>query len=220
MTAYAIATLRSAVRTVMDENVSDQLNLNVNTDTLSVSTLIEANIPIAVRIVDTLAPLHMVGTGESVSSPSISWKGDIDYLGNRPGEISLPTNFLRLVNFKMSDWAYGIGTPISETSTKYNAQWSKYGGVRGNPEKPVVAITAGNKLQFFSSHYSTTSSERATVEDYRIITVPAVTNNQIDIPPLLKDAAVYYTAYLVAKTLNQETLAAHLLETTKSLLDR
>lgn len=219
MTAYAIATLRTAVRTAMDENVSDQLNLNVNTDTLSVSTLIETNIPIAVRIVDTLAPLHMVGTGESVSSSTISWKGDVDYLGNRPGEITLPSNFLRLVNFKMSDWAYGVGTPISETSTKYNAQWSKYGGVRGNPENPVVAIIQGNKLQFFSSHYSTSASERATVEDMRILTVPAVSNGNIDIPPLLKDASVYYTAYLVAKTLNQEALAAHLLETTKSLLE-
>lgn len=219
MTAYAISTLRTAVRTVLDENASDQINLNVNTDTLSVDTLIENNIPIAVRIVDTLAPLHMVGAGESVSSPSVTWKGDIDYLGNRPGEITLPNNYLRLVSFKMSDWAYAVNTPISETSQNYNAQWSKFGGVRGNPEQPVVAITAANKLQFFSSHYSTHADERATVEDYRILTIPAVSGSNIDIPVLLKDAAVYYTAYLTAKTLNQEELAAHLLETTKTLMN-
>lgn len=219
MTAYAIATLRTAVRKALDENVSDQLNLNVNTDTLSVDTLIESNIPIAVRIVDTLAPLHMVGAGESVSSPTVTWKGDIDYLGNRPGEISLANNFLRLVNFKMSDWAYGVSTPITETDKRYNAQWSKYGGVRGNPDKPEVAITGTRKLQFFSSHYSTVTAERATVEDFRIITVPAVSNSNIDIPDLLKDAAVYYTAYLVAKTLNQQDLATLLLETTKSLMN-
>lgn len=219
MSTYAIATLRSEVRIVLDENVSDQINLDVNTNTLSVDTLINSNIPIAVRIVDTLAPLHMVGTGDSVSASSISWKGDIDYLGNRPGEITLPNNFLRLVKFKMSDWAYGVSTPISETDRIYNAQWSKYGGVRGNPEQPVVAITSANKLQFFSSHYSNVTSERATVEDYRILIIPSVSNGNIEIPTLLKDASVYYTAYLVAKTLNQETLAAHLLETTKSLLN-
>lgn len=218
MTAYTIATLRTAVRTVMDENVSDQLNLNVNTDTLSVTTLIDNNIPIAVRIVDILAPLQMIGAGESVSSPSVTWGGDIDYSGNRPGEISLPANYLRLVNFKMSDWDYGVSIPISNADPLYKAQWSKYGGVRGNPAKPVVAITANNKLQFFSSHYSATASERASVEDMRILTVPAVTNNQIEIPPLLKDAAIYYTGYLVAQTLQQEKLAAHLLETVKSML--
>ena len=65
----------------------------------------------------------------------------------------LPSDFMRLVAFRMSDWKRTIFDPIKETDPEYGKQSSKWKGICGSPEKPVVAIvhrSEGKVLEFFS----------------------------------------------------------------------
>ena len=214
MNYYLIEDMKRDVRIALDENaVSDKLLTDADPDTLTLDEIIESRIPIAARIVETIAPLPLLGGGEAFGD-SIGWESQPGY---GMGFILLPDDFLRLVSFQMSDWDRAVGTAITETDPLYQRQQSRFGGVRGNPQKPVVAIVnqpAGLVLEF----YSCTGGEDVYVKQGRYIPIPKIKDEMIELPEKIHDGMVYYTAYLTAQTLAQKDAAAHLLETAMQLL--
>lgn len=146
--------------------------------------------------------------------PEITWENRNAYVG---GQINLPDNFMRLVTFKMSDWERPVISAISEEAQQYAMQKSRYAGVRGNPQRPVVAIVAGvsgKVLEFYSC-----KNKLAYVEQARYLPYPTIgTDEKINLCEKLKRAVVYYTAHLVANTIGDDELAGKLSVTATELM--
>lgn len=183
------------VRIAMDMNARNAPMVGINDlDTLTLDDMIRHYLPIAAREAETAAPQHLLGAGQPFAT-SIGWEGSI---GSGSGRILLPDDFLRLVSFKMSDWSYAVTAAIEETDPLYRLQGSRYAGVRGNPQRPVVALlheARGLMLQFWSCK----AGANVKVTRARYIPIPKIgSDGMIEISSKLKDAVVYKTAYLTA----------------------
>lgn len=80
------------------------------------------------------------------------------------GWLSLPADFLRLVTFEMNDWERPAGQPIDPTSAAYALQRGRFAGLRGTPQRPVVAIVrhaSGLALEFYSCRTESAAIRRA-----------------------------------------------------------
>lgn len=202
------------VRVVIDENkTSEGLLSTEDIETLSINDLIREKLPRAARIIEEKAPHNLLDSGLAFGS-TIGWLGEV---GIGAGVISLPDDFLRLVSFKMSDWDYAVTEPISEDSVEYQMQHSKYAGIRGNPQKPVVAIVqrpTGLSLEF----YSCRAGSNVTLSRARYIPIPQIVNGGMGLSEKLIDAVVYYTGYLVALSIGEGELAKALMAVSEELM--
>lgn len=71
--------------------------------------------------------------------------------GDGTGKIKLPSDFMRLVEFKMQGWSRSVIEPVKLESVSYSRQKNKY--ARGGISKPVVAIRStieGRVLEYYS----------------------------------------------------------------------
>lgn len=195
---YAVSDLVREIRVALDQNMSSEaLSELGDVDTLSLDDLIDSKIEDAARIVVQSAPAALLGSGKSFGD-TITWEM---YAGYGSGQITLPDDFLRLIVFQMSDWSMPVTLAIDEASPLYSRQHSRYPGVRGNPQRPVVAIVqqpVGSVLEF----YSCTQGSGVYVKMARYAPIPkkhTVSNVvKIDVPEKVVRAVVYYAAYLVA----------------------
>ena len=199
------------VRIAVDMNHdSTPLLLEYDIDTISFNDIIYAKLTDAVRMVEMEAPLHLLEQGHQFGE-NIVW-GD-----EGKGWLILPDDFMRLVAFKMSDWRHSVSEAITQDDPKYSRQWSKWKGVCGNPEKPVVAIVnraEGNVLEFFSCNDDT-----ATVEQAVYIPLPRIDlDGGIDVSEKCYKAAVYRAGALALSSIGDQ-LATTMVELSKSLLD-
>lgn len=218
---YKVTDLARDVRVVLDMNsLSTPLADFGDTDTLLVDEIIRSKLVDGVRMACLEAPVYMLGPGHTFVD-TIGWHNKI---GVGSGRVLLPTDFLRLITFKMSDWERAVTTPIGEDDEEYAMQHSKYGGVKGNPEDPVVAIVQyadGLCLEFFSCK----AGESVKVSRARYLKDPSISTPEdggeegVDIPEMLHRSAVYYIAALVAEALGNNDLAAALRETGKTLFN-
>lgn len=205
---YSVETLKEEIRVALDQNRDDGTLLagTGDVDTLALDKIIENKIADAVRIVESNAAHYLLDGGKSFAELDVVKKG-------KAGQIVLPTDFMRLVAFKMTDWSYGVTTPISDDDPTYAQQHSRYGGVSGNPQRPVVAIVerpAGLTLEFFTSS--------GTVEYAGYIAMPKITEGSIAICEKLKPAVVYYAAYMTALGCGEKQLAEGLLSVVETLM--
>lgn len=209
---YQVADIVKDVRVCLDQNmVSDALAGIGDVDTLALDEIIESKIVNAAMAIESQAPVTMLDSGRAFGD-SIGWDSEAGY---GSGHIHLPDDFLRLLTFQMSDWDYAVTQAITEDDPLYAQQRSRFGGVRGNPQKPIVAITQqpiGLVLEF----YSCTSGD-AWVKRARYIPIPRIRNGKIELCEKLKPAIEYYTAYLAALSISDTTLAASMLNTANTL---
>ena len=200
------------VRIAVDMNRnSDPLLKEEDIDTISFNEIIHAKLADAVRIVEMEAPLNMLEQGHQFGD-SVTW------LEDGKGWTLLPDDFMRLVVFKMSDWRYPVSEAITQDDPKYSRQWSKWKGICGNPEKPVVALVnraEGNVLEFFSC-----KDETATVDQAVYIPFPKIDEDGgIDVSEKCYKAAVYRAASLALSSVGDQ-LATTMIEISKSLLNQ
>jgi hypothetical protein len=219
---YKVDILKQEVRIALDQNRSSEaLIVAADIDTLTVEQIIESKIEDAARVITRDAPVYLLDGGVSLGKAegdkqvySVNWFSRVGLSG---GWIELPNDFLRLVSFQMSDWSRAVTTAITEDNPLYAQQSSRYAGIRGCPQNPVVALVSskgGLSLEF----YSCTAGEGVTVKKGEYIPMPKIANGDLAICEKLKPAVVYYTAYLVALTLGQADLAATMLNVSKELL--
>ena len=213
---YNVQDLVKEVRFALDNNNSSEPLLQLgDVSTLSINEIIESKIADAARIILQEAPVPLLGEGSPISG-KIYWpSGEI---GKDWGHILLPDNFLRLLCFQMSDWDISVSKTIDENSPQYALQKSRYNGIKGNPQKPVVAIVSwgtGLHLEF----YSCSAGSNISVRKARYIAIPKIEAGKITFSEKLKSAIVYYTAFMVAQELSKdENFVKSLLEQAKELI--
>ena len=209
-----IENIKRDIRIALDQNmVSTQLISTADIDTLTLDDIIESKIEDAARLVMRDAPLHLLDGGKAFGE---SIKG-FSREGVGGGYIALPSDFLRLVSFQMSDWSYPVNVAITEDHPLYPLQSSRYAGIKGNPQRPVVALSSqpiGLVLEF----YSCEAGEGVYVKRATYLPIPKIADGEITFSEKLRPAIIYYAAYLTALSIGNGDLATVLLNTSKELM--
>lgn len=208
---YRATEIIGDVRLAIDQNRHDQRLLPEEDEaTLDLDTLIRSKIEEAAREVGMAAPAHLLGAGHRLD----------EAVYRRPdgsGYLILPEDFMRLISFRMSDWERSVHTAIGVDDPLYGVQSSRYRGLRGNPQKPVVAVTLkpeGRVLEFWSS-----KDDDAWPVEAGYLPWPRLDHGGgIDISERCYGAVVNKTAALVAATLGAGELSSWLEERTKQNL--
>lgn len=208
---YRIGEIARDVRIAIDENViSEPLIAEGDIDTLSLDEIIRSKILEGVKRVVSVAPVHMLEEGHLLDS-AVYW-GD-----QGSGWTLLPDDFLRLLVFKMSDWERPVYNPITVADPQYALQHSRYKGVRGNPQKPVVAYVVrpeGKVLEFYSC-----KDESAYLQLGMYVPMPIIDDQDgIDLSKRCYEAVVYMAASLVLMTVGEGEKSKALSELATSLL--
>lgn len=208
---YQLPQIARDVRIAIDENkTGEQLIAEEDIDTLSLNEIVRSKIVEAVRRVVTEAPTHLLDGG-------VPFGDEVYWRSKGSGWILLPDDFMRLLIFKMSDWERPVYEPITAADPQYQLQFSRYKGVRGNPQKPVVAIVSraeGRALELFSC-----KDNSSTVEQAVYIRLPRVDcHGGIEIPERCYMSVVYEVASLVLATVGQNELSRVMSDLGKQLL--
>jgi len=210
---YNVSDLKKEVRVALDKNMSSATLTSLgDVDTLSIDEIIESKIADAARLVENSAPVYLLDGGYPFAT-SIGWDSEPGY---GSGHIVLPQDWMRLVSFQMSDWNQAVTVAISEDDPLYMQQRSRFPGIRGCPQKPVVALVMrpeGLVLEFYSCTAGDVYVKRA-----RYLPVPKIVSGKIDLCEKLKPAVVYYAAYLTALSVGSGDLAAALLNISNELM--
>jgi len=211
---YNVPDFIQEVRIVLDRNMqSDALTALSDVDTLSLEEIIRSKVVDSVRAVIMEAPKVRLGPGIPFGE-SIAWDSE-EGIGS--GYVLLPPDFLRLVAFQMTDWKKACYEAITPTDPRYAMQHSQFPGIKGNPDRPIVALVnkpVGMALEFYSCMEGAGTS--IAIANY--IPQPRIIEEIIHIPRLLKDAAVYHAAYLTAVTMEEIEQAQKLLDIRNSLM--
>lgn len=208
---YKVEQIKRDVRVLLDQNrVSDALLLGGDVDTLSIDEIIESRIEDGVRRVVMLAPSYLLEEGH--------WFGDeVFRRKDGSGWILLPDDFMRLIEFRMSDWNRSVYKAIGEDDPKYKRQNSRYRGVRGTVQKPVCAIVnrpEGKVLEYYSCKNDDVTVERATYVPF-----PKIDDKEgIDISEHIYPAVTYYIAGLVANVIGEMERGEIMFKLGKSLI--
>lgn len=200
---YNIHKIVSDVRIAIDRNMTSGSLLKIeDIETLTLEDVIRSKIEDATRRVESTAPVHMLDSGHNFGD-AVYWTG------GGSGFVLLPDDFMRLMAFRMSDWERTAYEAISPDDPRYAMQSSRYGGIRGNPQKPVCAIVMrpeGRALEFYSSG---TTDEQVVAGIY--LPYPKIdADGMIEICERCYSATVYAVASLVLTTLGENDRAAAL----------
>lgn len=209
MSTYAVSELVKEVKVLLDRNQeSAGLLTPTDSDTLSQGELIQSKIVDAARIILKDAPASMLD-GKTFDGLNTAWA---ETNGAYVGTVYLPSDMIRLLDVKVSDWNRSAEI-ITEEDDAYKIQCSRF-GVRGNPERPIAALihNSGNRyLELFTS-----KSNAATVS-LTYVGMPFISEGNIDLPETLKDSIVYMAGYLTCISLGDTDTASGLLGVARKL---
>lgn len=209
MNTYAVSELVKEVKVLLDRNQeSAGLLTPTDSDTLSQGELIQSKIVDAARIILKDAPASMLD-GKTFDGLNTAWA---ETNGAYVGTVYLPSDMIRLLDVKVSDWNRSAEI-ITEEDDAYKIQCSRF-GVRGNPERPIAALihNSGNRyLELFTS-----KSNTATVS-LTYVGMPFISEGNIDLPETLKDSIVYMAGYLTCISLGDTDTASGLLGVARKL---
>lgn len=183
-----------AVRIAIDHNPQNDALIDVgDIDTLSLDDIVRSKIVDAIKSVEKAAPVYLLDTGVPFGD-NIAW---MEEKGKGPGKILLPDDFMRIISFKMSDWAMPVFEAITPDDATYKLQSSRFKGIRGNVQKPVCAIVpypAGLFLEF----YSCSGGEDVNISMAQYLPEPAIDEDDcVEICEKCYSAVIYYCAGLV-----------------------
>ena len=209
MSTYAVSELVKEVKVLLDRNQeSAGLLTPTDSDTLSQGELIQSKIVDAARIILKDAPASMLD-GKTFDGLNTAWA---ETNGAYVGTVYLPSDMIRLLDVKASDWNRSAEI-ITEEDDAYKIQCSRF-GVRGNPERPIAALihNSGNRyLELFTSK-SNTSTVSLTY-----VGMPLISEGNIDLPETLKDSILYMAGYLTCISLGDTDTASGLLGVARKL---
>lgn len=191
------------VRVAMDENRHDGLLVDDRDQgTLDLDTLIRSKVEETAEAIMLSAPLQFLNEDTKPLRESVFWD---ETRGSETswGWLLLPEDFLRIVVFRMSDWERPVCDTITIDDPRYAIQKSRYAGLRGCPQRPVVAIVnrpEGLALEFYSCR-----NTDATIALSAYVAVPRFDHyDGIVIPERLYRAVVEKVAVTVRSLLSAE----------------
>lgn len=196
---YQIDKIVKDVRICMDQNgVADSLLATGDEETLMLDDIIRSKVLEAVERVHLMAPYYLLELGHNFCDVDPDDPDDDEDLywedGDTCGWVMLPSDFLRLVVFEMSDWERPVYAAISTLDPLYAKQRGRVKGLRGTAQKPVCAIgmrPEGRVLEFYSC-----KSREATVAKAVYIPYPKEEDGGVDISERCYDAVVHTIASL------------------------
>lgn len=208
---YRKEEVTASVRTALDMNPHDrQLSIDADVDTLTLDVLIGSKIPSAVRRVHLSAPPALIDGGHSLH-------GGIHWSELESGWLLLPEDFMRLVVFRMSDWARPVFSLTDSSDARFLLQSSPFKGLRGTADRPICFLVArpeGRALAFYSCR-----SQDATMAEGTYLPFPRFDAfGGIDICPQLYESVVLASAALTASALGEREKAEVLMSEAQSLL--
>ncbi len=221
MLHYSVKKVVEDVRVALDENINGArlpggMSPLEDVDTLSLDAIIRSKIEDAARLVELNAPLSMLDAdeGKEFENEQIS---HIVGLG-KGATIPLPDDFLRLIRFRMSDWARPVTEAITVHDKRYAMQQSPCYGVHGNPDKPVVAVTGiynDDEREIIRVLELYTTGNDSYVKEALYIPYPRIEEKEEGDPDTegiwlcnrFYRPVIYYCAYLVAATLGDKERA-------------
>ena len=218
MAGYNINDIVRDVRICLDENDVQNAFMQLEENTLMLDDIIKSKVGEAIDGVVISAPVELLGDGDVMPIDNVEWEngaGDEDEL--KMCRVKKPADYLRLVGAKMPDWDHAVSEVIAENSEEYKMQKSRFVGMRGNPQRPVVADVlsgAGRYLELYTS--------KARSIDYiryikRLST--AELGDNIMLPAALYKVVIYQVAGLTCITLNETERAQTLFGIAEGLLD-
>ena len=185
------------VRVCLDENdVQSTLEALMTENTLMLDDIIKSKIGDAVNAVSMSAPVELLGNGKEFADHYYVEGDEVEGAELKALSIVKPADYLRLIRAKMPDWDYEVSDTISVKSAEYRQQKSRFAGLRGNPQRPVVADT-GTSIELFTSYY-----DKVQTLDY-VPRVDAVTDTFEISSKALSRAIVYQIAGLTCATLKE-----------------
>lgn len=208
MRKYAVSDLVKEIKVILDRNQESASLIPNDSDTLSQGEIIKSKIVDAAKAIEEIAPvskLDSIGYG----SQQVAWTSDN---GAYVGQLSLPSNLLRLVRIKVSDWKRA-GTIISDSDEEYLHQQNKY--VRGNPQRPIAVLVHIGGVRVLELY---TSNSNTATADLSYVAEPSIgSDGNIELCALLKDAILYMAAYLTCISLGDNQTAVGYRETAYQL---
>lgn len=212
---YKVEEILKDVRVCLDQNMMSEALIEENDiDTLSLEDIIKSKILDAIRRVEAEAPTYLLEEGHDFGD-NVYWSEDDRWKGC--GWTLLPSDFMRLVVFEMSDWERPVYEAISAADPEYTVQRSRFKGVRGNPQRPVCAIAMrpeGKVLEFYSSLDNTALVTKAVYIPY-----PSIDEDGgVDLCERCYTSIVYMIAALTLATYGDTNKAAIMSEQSKNAL--
>lgn len=196
---FEVSDIVRDARVALDLNrVDDALEGLHDLETLSLDEIILSKIEDAARFVESRAPAYLLDSGRTLDQSIVY---DLK-VGIGRGRMKLPPDFMRLISFKMSDWKRAVVNPILESDPRYLLQSSDFPGLRGNPERPVVAIInepSGLTLEFWSCK----DGQNVRLQRGRYLPFPRISEGRIELCQKLYRPIVLQSASLAAFAISE-----------------
>lgn len=203
MAGYNIDDIVRDVRICLDENDVQNALLADDVQTLMLDDIIKSKVGEAIDGVVVNAPVDLLGAGEAMEITDIEWSGEgnVNDSELRMCRVKKPADMLRLVGAKMPDWDYSVSELTPENTDTYKMQKSKFAGMRGNPQSPIVADVLGGDGRYLELY----SSRKRTIEYIRYIKRVSMQDLSADIaiPTALYRVIVYQIAGLTCVALRE-----------------
>lgn len=190
----SVTTIVDDVKKCIDDIGVNDANFIAGADNADMATIIESKIGDALRFVNLHADVGYL-------EPTVVGEEDIEKedmaVANGVVDYPLPSDFLRMVYAKLSDWLFAVTEPIYYTEKEYATL--KNSITTGYPDNPKAAITANKHLEL----YTTKSSEVGLTFGYIGETVQiseGADKGKWPIPNKLYRAVIYYIAGLTLLT--------------------
>lgn len=115
-------------------------------------------------VMEEVAQEVILGAKWSEIDEWLDMTGDVEWLEPGHGELELPADFLRLMEFRMSDWKKTITSPASMDSELYALRFNPCKGRRSIRKAPMAVISGGvggKRIEFTGSSDPGAYLERA-----------------------------------------------------------
>lgn len=217
------------VRIAVDMNRKpDSLISEGDLDTLELEEIIESKVCEGIDLVHLESPLRLIDgkplkgtafTGGSTLNVGQNLEGKIDSRGVLM--LKLPDDFLRLIVFRIKSWHKAVFETIDESDSLYTLQGSKWKGVYGTNEKPIVALTRRGSGDLILEAYSgNTNGQGETLEEGAYIGRAKINDSgEVEVSRDCYRSAIYRIGSLAMATVGETGLSNILEGLSKGMLD-
>ncbi len=214
MSSYSVNTLVRDVRIAIDNNESSTPLVGISdTDQLSVDTLVRSMVLPAARLVlSQCSPLLIDNWSEMPQVLRTGLTTGTPY----KAIVTIP-NFFRLGAFTLGGWR-GAPEYIECSDPRYQQLCSKWGGVGGTKNKPVVVFVPKKDGSMVLEIYDG-GSGGSTVRSGGYLPNPSISGDNIDLPSKLYDAVVLMCGSLVCNAVGDADLGKALLSHSQELMN-
>ena len=194
MKTFSAEEIIRKVRTKLDEiAVNESEMMETEEDNKNLDSVIKSCIPGAYRLVNSLADASLL-EGLDASSSSLSIDTDL------VGRVTLPADFFRCVNVRLSSWKCSASSIISEDSPAYRMQSNQW--ICGTPNLPVAALVHSKSDRILELYKAASSNDTIISLTY----IPVIDDDatKVSISNAVANSFIYFVAALTMATFREE----------------